>query len=98
MLVGWYELITNSRRLSKQSIPSETTEKRISAVQFADRSPFAKTGILPEPSDSIRHSSLPEACDVSTRHEGTPANWFDEDYEEPNTKARNSRLEDIDEV
>jgi len=48
------------------------------------------TGILPEPSDSVRQLSVPEAGDIGKRHETT--NLFDEEaYEEEEEEEEKSR-------
>ncbi|KAI6819069.1 hypothetical protein KC332_g11251 [Hortaea werneckii] len=88
MLIGWYDLLRHPRRLwrrdSSKSGPQDPTSKRSSggSVRFAETSPFAAIGTLPEPEDSIRKMSMPKAGDVMTRHEGVPASWFDEDVDQ----------------
>ncbi|KAI7358519.1 hypothetical protein KC320_g1014 [Hortaea werneckii] len=88
MLIGWYDILRHPgriwRRDSSKSGPQDPTSERSSggSVRFAETSPFAAIGTLPEPEDSIRKMSMPEAGDVTTRHEGVPATWFDEDVEQ----------------
>ncbi|KAI7281749.1 hypothetical protein KC345_g3959 [Hortaea werneckii] len=102
MLIGWYDILRHPgriwRRDSSKSGPQDPTSKRSSggSVRFAETSPFAAIGTLPEPEDSIRKMSMPEAGDVTTRHDGVPASWFDEDAEqEKKTNGdRHTELED----
>ena len=88
MLVGWYDILRHPRQIwrrdSSNPGPQDPISKRSSggSVRFAETSPFATIGTLPEPEDSIRRVSMPEAGDVTTRHEGIPASWFDEDVEQ----------------
>ena len=88
MITGWYEIIRPRRpRKQRDSGLDASRSKRTSFGSFnlslrrdksstrhdAEGSPFAATGILPEPSDSVRQLSVPEAGEVSKRHETT--NW-----------------------
>ncbi|KAI7528764.1 hypothetical protein KC331_g15577 [Hortaea werneckii] len=88
MLVDWYDILRHPRRIWRRDPsnpgPQDPTSKRSSGggVRFAETSPFAAIGTLPEPEDSIRRISMPEAGDVTTRHEGVPASWIDEDDEQ----------------
>ena len=90
MATGWYDVIRDPRRPWKRkgSNHDAAQSKRTSFGSFgrplerdksslrhdAEGAPFAATGILPEPSDSLRQMSVPEAGEVSRRHETT--NWY----------------------
>ena len=65
-------------------------------MRFAETSPFAAIGTLPEPEDSPRRMSMPEAGDVTARHEGIPASWFDEDVEQEKKTRGGHRTESED--
>ncbi|KAK5133434.1 hypothetical protein LTR08_007773 [Meristemomyces frigidus] len=106
MVTGWLDLIRHPRRPWKQcgsnldmATPRRTSLGRSlrldkSGIRHdAESSPFAATGILPEPSESVRQMSVPEAGEVATRHETT--NWFDDEvYEEEEEKGRMRRIDE----
>lgn len=46
----------------------------------------------------MRQMGVPEAGDVMKRHESTPANWFDDDFDEQELErgeSRDDRTEDV---
>ncbi|KAI6913245.1 hypothetical protein KC318_g11380 [Hortaea werneckii] len=90
-LIGIFTFLVMVRQsmLTGCSGPQDPTSKRSSggSVRFAETSPFAAIGTLPEPGDSVRRMSMPEAGDVTTRHEGVPASWFDEDVEKEDNRT-----------
>lgn len=90
MFVGWYELIRNPRRQAREESvddfilmspgrwkfgKSALSPERVDAGVL-DRQYSGLSGVLPEPKESIKTVSLPEAGDVSVRHKTT--DLFDE--------------------
>ncbi|KAK5108347.1 hypothetical protein LTR62_008376 [Meristemomyces frigidus] len=68
MLVGWYELIRSPlqyRRKSRAKLFVLVSPERASNRNSGVKSMLDGVGILSEPSESIRHASLPEAGDVA---------------------------------
>ncbi|KAK4570232.1 hypothetical protein LTR86_002312 [Recurvomyces mirabilis] len=93
MFVGWWELIRSPLRSRPVSRPDEfglANSKQESKRDSAGaKSMLDGVGILSEPSESVRHASVPEleAGDVTERHGTT--NWFDEEaYEEAGRTER----------
>lgn len=98
IFVGWYELfrhpVTYRRTSNAELFVPTTSEKRASAIR-ASRTEreildLEHAGILPEPRPSI-----PEAGDVSTRHETT--DLFEEDGEDNVAQTRCRESQDANE-
>lgn len=91
MLLGWYQLLRNPRRIRPDSVGSvgdfvlihPGKSKRPSAGNGQGEKP---SGVLPSPADEKR-MSVPEPGDVAKRHETT--NLFeDSDDEKPKSRRR----------
>ena len=90
MVVGWYELMRNPRKLARQQSVDDfilmsprrwkfgksalSPERAEAGLHHTQHSGLSD--VLPEPKDSIRTVSLLEAGDVTVRHETT--DLFDE--------------------
>lgn len=85
---GDFVMVNPRRRTLSKSLKLDNLMKGGHSRKTSEKDPLATTGILPEPSDSLRHMSIPEAGDVAKRHE--TATFFDDEGEDEDQDMRGS--------